>query len=615
METPNGNSPVPFEGAKVRLGPFEAKTDEIGKFSLPSLNDGMMSLYVVGDGHRALNEEIRIRDNGFLSKPVIMYAEGFLSGDIVPINEVDQVAGIDTRKPFERAFNVYSSDGATRIRYHHDKKALSDGRAQWQEIRDVMSYNFTGSARQILHVQFANSDLSRKSEMTFYSFFLDPLGMSQGFFANDGSGRIFTRDVELTIDVPPTADKMRIAQSAAELQVAAWEAANEKSRFVLRSNLDLTTGTINANGVYEMFLQFADVNGNISQTYRYIAFMELFPVEWRGFDFAALDVFNINDGMIVSNKFTVGLNLIVPPNAVEVAIFEGNISLSGNFTPIRDTSNIWLDVTQQHFYNFEFPGAKKLFVRYRDADHAISPTYAHHIYIDPTFDLGALDLYGFDIDAESECPNQAILSDDIHCLASRNVEVTLKPPVNATKFIVIDGNITADPDFFDRLILNLSNDYIWQTLPDNDRRIEYYLSGVSVRNLRVYYKTADDVMLPYYSKEVYVDASLMDGGDFSLVDPDGDYVIDEDCVRYCVYATVNDSAVYLRPRLPSSGESVANVTVFVNDIAQSSSNVVTNDIPVFFSSPGTYYVQVKYTSADGNLVLETDTKEIVYQAN
>ena len=53
-------------------------------------------------------------------------------------------------------------------------------------------------------------------------------------------------------------------------------------------------------------------------------------------------------------------------------------------------------------------------------------------------------------------------------------------------------------------------------------------------------------MLPYYSKEVYVDASLMDGGDFSLVDPDGDYVIDEDCVRYCVYATVNDSAVYLK---------------------------------------------------------------------
>ena len=93
---------------------------------------------------------------------------------------------------------------------------------------------------------------------------------------------------------------------------------------MLRSNLDLTTGTINATRC-EMFLQFADVNGNISQTYRYIAFMELFPVS-GGFDFAALDVFNINDGMIVSNKFTVGLNLIVPPNAVEVAIFEEYIA-------------------------------------------------------------------------------------------------------------------------------------------------------------------------------------------------------------------------------------------------------------------------------------------------
>ena len=50
--------------------------------------------------------------------------------------------------------------------------------------------------------------------------------------------------------------------------------------------------------------------------------MELFPPEWRGFDFASYDVFNINNGMVVSNKFIVGVNLVIPPNAVEVAIFE-----------------------------------------------------------------------------------------------------------------------------------------------------------------------------------------------------------------------------------------------------------------------------------------------------
>ena len=201
--------------------------------------------------------------------------------------------------------------------------------------------------------------------------------------------------------------------------------------------------------------------------------------------------------------------MIVPPNAVEVAIFEGAISLSGNFTPIRETSNIWLDVTQQHFHTFEYAGPKKLFVRYRDADHAISPTYAHHIYVDPTFELGFLDKYGFDILAGNDCTDENLAKNGVECLAGRNVEIALKPPVNASKFIVVDGNLSIDPNVFESLFLAANNDYLWETLPvaDVDGNIiqSYYMSGVSVRNLRVYYKTADEVILPYYSKEVYVD--------------------------------------------------------------------------------------------------------------
>ena len=278
----NGNSPVPFAGAKVSFGPFEAETDDIGKFSIPSLGSGKVALSVNGEGHIARNEFVDVKDNGFLNKPVIMYAEGFLSGDIVPINEYEQASELDSRKPFKRSFYVYSSDGASRVRFHHDKELLKSGKVEWRELRDIMSYNFTGASRQLLYVQFANSDLSRQSEITFYSFYLDALSLSDGFYVNDGSGRIFTRHVELTIDVPPTAESMRISQSAAGITAAPWERASTKSPFVqLRSNLDLTTGTINANGIYDIYLQFADVNGNISNTYKYTAFMELFPVEWR----------------------------------------------------------------------------------------------------------------------------------------------------------------------------------------------------------------------------------------------------------------------------------------------------------------------------------------------
>ena len=239
-----------------------------------------------------------------------MYAEGFLSGDIVPINEYEQASELDSRKPFKRSFYVYSSDGASRVRFHHDKELLKSGKVEWRELRDIMSYNFTGSSRQLLYVQFANSDLSRQSEITFYSFYLDALSLSDGFYVNDGSGRIFTRHVELTIDVPPTAESMRISQSAAGITAAPWERASTKSPFVLRSNLDLTTGTINANGIYDIYLQFADVNETFLIPINTLPSWSYF-LSSGGFDFAAYDVFEINNGLFVSNNFTVALDLIL----------------------------------------------------------------------------------------------------------------------------------------------------------------------------------------------------------------------------------------------------------------------------------------------------------------
>ncbi len=46
---------------------------------------------------------------------------------------------------------------------------------------------------------------------------------------------------------------------------------------------------------------------------------------------------------------------------------------------------------------------------------------------------------------------------------------------------------------------------------------------------------------------------------------------------------------------------------------QTTSNQITQNIPILFPEPGSYYIQLKYISADGNLVLETATKEVVYK--
>ena len=235
-----GNTPTPLKDASVSVGPFKSKTDETGKFSIPNFGARSIELTVEGQGYRASTQSVSIRDNGFMNKPVILYAEGSVAGDIVPINEVDQSAAIDPRKPFERSFYVYNSALSERVRFHHDPEALKNI-ANWSEVSDVMSY-ISGSAKQILYVQFASADLSIQSEVIAYSFFLDPLSLSR-FYANDGSGRIFTRHVLLTTDVPPTAESMRIPQNPVTIAGSPWEKAAPNTEMVLESVVDLTTGT------------------------------------------------------------------------------------------------------------------------------------------------------------------------------------------------------------------------------------------------------------------------------------------------------------------------------------------------------------------------------------
>ena len=146
--------------------------------------------------------------------------------------------------------------------------------------------------------------------------------------------------------------------------------AKPETNFTFSSVLDRSTNTINANGIYELYLQFSDPAGFESKVYKAITYIEIFPIEWREQVFVGPNVFEFNDGNIVSNKFLVNIDLVPPPNAVEVAIFEGIIVAGGIINPVRDTRNFWLDVNQPLSHNFEYDGAKVVYVQFRDRDHA-----------------------------------------------------------------------------------------------------------------------------------------------------------------------------------------------------------------------------------------------------
>ena len=154
-----------------------------------------------------------------------------------------------------------------------------------------------------------------------------------------------------------------------------------------------------------MYLQFSDPAGFESKVYKAITYIEIFPIEWREQIFVGPNVFEFNDGNIVSNKFLVNIDLVPPPNAVEVAIFEGIIVAGGIINLVRDTRNFWLDVNQPLSHNFEYDGAKVVYVQFRDRDHALSPVYSNFITIDPTYGFQDDQLWGFELAGEDIfCP-------------------------------------------------------------------------------------------------------------------------------------------------------------------------------------------------------------------
>ena len=225
---------------------------------------------------------------------------------------------------------------------------------------------------------------------------------------------------------------------------------------------------------------------------------------------------------------------------------------------------------------------------------------------------------------EAFCENVEPVETGIQCLDQRNIRIRLKPPINAVKVAVTDGNSSVEPNF-ENIFFELESGHLWQTLPVADPTgeiyIDYYVKGRGVRNLRLFYQNPDGEILPYYAQELFVDQSRMDHGDFYVVDPmvDGTdihkYIINDAWQKYDIYAVVNDPMIELEPRLPYYGESIDEVQLFVNDVPYGPKAAVGSRVYMQFPVQGDYFLQLKYTSIDGNVALETPIKRVRYKEN
>lgn len=606
---------APEAGVTVRVGPLTAFTDSAGKFTLrgvPAGTVGMM-MQLGGFASQTVPVSVQAGQTKFLEQPVIMYPEDAVAGDIVPLSVAEVSASYDSRLPYLHSFHVYSSSNSAKIRFSHIKAELESDSLPWQPARDIMQYNFPDAGAQMLFVQFASEDLRLRSEISRFQMNLDPFALSAGLLIENGAPRIFNRTARISIDVPPTATRMRLAQDPIALQSSPWEMAQAETLFNFTSILDRSTNTINANGIHELYLQFSDPAGFESKVYRTSTYIEIFPIEWREQVFVGPNVFVMDDGSVVSNRFLVSIDLVPPPNAVEVAIFEGIIVAGGVINPVRDTRNYWLDVNQPLVHTFDYDGAKVVYVQFRDRDHALSPVYSNFITIDPTFGYQNDEVYGYNIannGAFCEAQENTNLPQEVACLNTRWVSLELRPPETASKFTISEGNPSN----------NVTSESAWRTIPydANGRpRIPYEITGIGRRQINVHYQNYDGRTLPAYSKEVEVRLNSESSFDFEEINNEiaaRFLVVDPDCDSIdCIKAETNTTNIWLAFNAPRFA---ALRRVFVTSNGMTSvKETSANETSVTIAPETTSQVYVEYLAADGVTISQTEPRNVLHRSD
>lgn len=381
---PRNQDLEPAVGARVILGRWQVFTDEEGRFQFPFLPRGQLPMSVMASAYGPFYSSLLVEPGLMDSElePVVLFPEYGVSGALLlqnPGNELSQIEAV--LRPFRKSFRVYNSPQATWVRLHHkresleaDEKIVSNEqgvpipKAKWVKISKLVDYDFPAEGTYTVYYQFANQDQSETSDIFQLPVLMDRFGASTGLTIEEGQEVVSSSRVNVTIDLPVAATRMRIAESEYELLQKGWLPAVE--------NLVYDFGPLaeQPSNLRQLLLQFQDSFGNASRIYKASVRLVLFP---ENSNFIV-----VNGGLDITSDPTVQIEISLPENAYEMRVFEetsANTGGNGTNPAIPPPAPLWMQAQELIYYTFQQSGCRNLLIQFRDQNANQSLIYQKNI--------------------------------------------------------------------------------------------------------------------------------------------------------------------------------------------------------------------------------------------
>lgn len=511
LATQGPNSTKGLAGATVSFAHLQVPTDANGKFNLTNAPVGKFTLEVTYSGLSTFKSEVTVEEglDTDMQNSIVLFPAGVVDGAVSLQGSYQQKGKFVEGHPYRRSFTIACSSDAEFVRFDADPAALiadpatGSARAPWLKAQGSFDFDFLSNGDKTLYFQFSNHDHSIVSPMHSLVVPLDMFSSSTGFIINDGSGRVYSRRVTLSIDVPPVARLMRIALSEEKLKLALWMPVQSLFDFEIfpkdEENISISplfSPTI--AGSREVFLQFSDglsgstsvpsgaptSSGSESSVFRANALVDLFPPMGQS-------AFSINYGAMDTTDRFVRVDINLPPNAYQMRLYDETIERSSGQTD-------WVDAQPVFYYFFQSDGFKTLKLQFRDQGGANSAIYQRSIRVAPFF--GILDPF--------------VINNGAGYSLYRDVVLTLNPPPNAVAFRVSEnesafgsgnsnggGNSGSSPAAVFR-----------ELVP----QFPILTGGLGLRTFYLQYRDIDGNLSNVFSQSIYVTPFPPGSGDFHI---------------------------------------------------------------------------------------------------
>lgn len=491
-----------LSGAVVTLGHLSTVTAADGKFEIKNAPAGMFTLKATAAGLSVFSFEIVVEEGKetILKNGVTLYPPGVVDGSLSLQSGYSLADLIAQGHPYRRTFLVSNSVDAEFVRMATDRSALTtqpDSLAQfpWMAVQGAIDFDFESNGDRTMYFQFSDKTHAITSMIHSMVVPLD-LFVSTGFVIDTGSGRVSSRYVTLTIDVPPIARFMRISRGEADLQQAEWRAVQPVTDFpilpVVGGDSSPSYGGSAAiylpslSGTREIFLQFSDGISisdaglaSLSRVFRSSAVVDLFPPSGR-------DVFTINGGATITTDRFVKLDITVPANAYQMRLFEDVTPGTGG----RGSAGVgdWVEASPVFHYFFADDGLKILHLQFRDQGGFNSTIYLKTIRVNPF--VGLTDPF-------------VINHGDAYSVF-RDLVITLNPPVNATSFRIGEEQSGFGPSGQGLPFMGLTPQF------------PILAEGLGLRTFYLQYRERDGATSKVYARSIYITPFPPNFGDFHI---------------------------------------------------------------------------------------------------